>query len=65
MAKIFTHDCKVCKTETEHHVQTGTYNLHVTCKVCNHSENIPYTNEYAKERALQDCEQPKQKGDQS
>ena len=62
MAKVFTHDCKKCKTETEHDVQVVAYSLHVTCKVCNHSENVSLKNDYPKERALMDTEPPRQKG---
>lgn len=44
MAKIFTHDCKKCKTETEHTVVMQTYSLHVTCKVCGTTDNVPIGN---------------------
>lgn len=45
MAKIFTHDCTVCKTETEQDVQLSTNHLNIKCKCCGHKESIPLAEE--------------------
>lgn len=41
MAKIFTHDCKKCKKETEHTAVLESKNIKVTCKTCGTVDNVP------------------------
>lgn len=41
MATFFTHDCEVCKTETEQDVKLMATSLHIKCKVCGHKNTVP------------------------
>lgn len=58
MAKVFTHDCKKCKTETEHDVVMQTYSLRVTCKTCGANENVPYSNQTVDATIGNDSKEP-------
>lgn len=50
MAKIFTHDCEVCKTETEQDVKLAGNKLHIKCKCCGHKETLTLQEEKEKEK---------------